>query len=194
VFILWELSSPFLNIHWFCDKVGLTGSQLQLYNGLTLIATFFSCRLVWGTWQSGRVYRDMWAVLGTHPSTNATTTTSSLVFGAAGLARLDKLSASDEIMAFANDESTLPLWLAASYVGANITLNTLNFYWFVKMIQAVMKRFTPEAKVKKEKEDVVKAAPIGIDEKLSIATPPTDEGLRKRNMLIDLDEAPPAVS
>ena len=32
-FILYELSSPFLNIHWFCDKLNMTGSKIQLYNG-----------------------------------------------------------------------------------------------------------------------------------------------------------------
>ncbi|PFH55466.1 hypothetical protein XA68_18265 [Ophiocordyceps unilateralis] len=33
VFILWELSTPFLNIHWFLDKTNRTGSRAQLYNG-----------------------------------------------------------------------------------------------------------------------------------------------------------------
>src|ERR1700730_1062100 len=68
-FILYELSSPFLNFHWFFDKLNMTGSRAQLYNGLILLATFFSCRLVWGTYQSVRVYQDVWAALqnpGTH--------------------------------------------------------------------------------------------------------------------------------
>ncbi|KAI0280522.1 TLC domain-containing protein, partial [Russula aff. rugulosa BPL654] len=44
-FILWELSTPFLNIHWYGDKTGQTGSPLQLVNGLILISTFASARL-----------------------------------------------------------------------------------------------------------------------------------------------------
>ncbi|CCE28339.1 uncharacterized protein CPUR_01814 [Claviceps purpurea 20.1] len=52
IFILWELSTPFLNIHWFMDKLDMTGSQAQLYNGFLLLFTFFSCRLVYGTYQS----------------------------------------------------------------------------------------------------------------------------------------------
>lgn len=48
-----------LNIHWFCDKLNLTGSKPQLYNGLLLIFTFFSCRIVWGPIQSFRVFRDV---------------------------------------------------------------------------------------------------------------------------------------
>ncbi|KAK3080578.1 hypothetical protein LTS18_000118, partial [Coniosporium uncinatum] len=54
-FILYELSSPFLNIHWFCDKLHLTGSTIQLLNGVVLLATFFGCRLCWGTFNSLRV-------------------------------------------------------------------------------------------------------------------------------------------
>ena len=46
VFLLYELSTPFLNIHWFCDKLNLTGSKIQLYNGFLLLGTFFLCRLV----------------------------------------------------------------------------------------------------------------------------------------------------
>ncbi len=37
VFMLYELSTPFLNIHWFFDKLGMTGTKAQLYNGLLLL-------------------------------------------------------------------------------------------------------------------------------------------------------------
>lgn len=58
-FVLYELSTPFLNIHWMLDKFGMTGSNLQLYNGLTLMASFFGCRLVWGTYQTYLLTTDM---------------------------------------------------------------------------------------------------------------------------------------
>jgi len=58
-FILYELSTPFLNIHWFCDKLDLTVSKIQLYNGFALLATFFGSRLVWGTYQSVLTYQDV---------------------------------------------------------------------------------------------------------------------------------------
>ena len=45
-------------------------------------------------------------------------------------------------------EGIIPVWLACTYLVSNIVLNTLNFYWFGKMIEAVKKRFRP---VKKEK-------------------------------------------
>lgn len=64
-FILYELSTPFLNIHWFMDKLGMTGSNAQLINGITLIATFGGSRLVWGTYQSVKLYQDVWRALKT---------------------------------------------------------------------------------------------------------------------------------
>lgn len=58
--ILYELSTPFLNIHWWLDKVGKTGSTLQLVNGIALLATFAGSRLVWGTYQNYSMYQDIW--------------------------------------------------------------------------------------------------------------------------------------
>ena len=47
-----------------------------------------------------------------------------------------------EIMRFAG-ERVVPVWLACTYLGSNMVLNTLNFYWFGKMIETVKKRFQP---------------------------------------------------
>lgn len=127
VFILWELSSPFLNIHWFCDKLNMTGSSLQLYNGILLIATFFSCRLVYGTYQSAHVFIDVWSALCA-PSTPTT----------------DRQG----VLLFTHKEKPVPVWLAILYLGSNITLNSLNFYWFLKMVDAVRRRFTHQEKAK----------------------------------------------
>ncbi|KAI8893996.1 TLC domain-containing protein [Globomyces pollinis-pini] len=49
-FLLFETSTIFLNIHWFCDKMDMSGSRLQFINGLFLLAAFFFCRLIWGTY------------------------------------------------------------------------------------------------------------------------------------------------
>ncbi|KAL8682650.1 MAG: hypothetical protein Q9186_001337 [Xanthomendoza sp. 1 TL-2023] len=64
-FILYELSTPFLNIHWWMDKVGMTGSKPQLVNGIALLTTFGSSRLVWGTYQNYRMYKDIWRAIQT---------------------------------------------------------------------------------------------------------------------------------
>jgi hypothetical protein len=134
-FILYELSSPFLNFHWFFDKVHMTGSRAQLYNGIVLLVAFFCCRLVWGTYQSVRIYQDVWAAIQ-RPGTVVTTANSAPVQVEPSW---DKNA---EIMRFAAEE-TVPVWLAVTYLGSNIVLNSLNFYWFGKMIEAVTKRFQP---------------------------------------------------
>ncbi|KAF4968214.1 hypothetical protein FZEAL_10423 [Fusarium zealandicum] len=137
VFILWELSTPFLNVHWFMDKLGMTGTRAQLYNGLVLLFTFFSCRLVYGTYSSLRVFRDVWAGINAHP---------------------DIKSLATPAMAFAHQDSTVPMWLGAAYLASNITLNSLNFYWFFMMIRAVRKRFQPSSKDKIPEVPVTEAS------------------------------------
>ncbi|KAL8916093.1 MAG: hypothetical protein Q9172_006459 [Xanthocarpia lactea] len=64
-FILYELSTPFLNIHWWLDKVGMTGSTLQLVNGIALLTTFGGSRLIWGTYQNYMLYQDIWRAVQT---------------------------------------------------------------------------------------------------------------------------------
>ncbi|KAI8871961.1 DUF887-domain-containing protein [Ramicandelaber brevisporus] len=46
-FLMVELSTPFLNHHWWMDKLSLTGSKLQLVNGIVLMALFFASRIIW---------------------------------------------------------------------------------------------------------------------------------------------------
>ncbi|KAK0730768.1 TLC domain-containing protein [Lasiosphaeris hirsuta] len=138
VFILYELSTPFLNIHWFFDKLNMTGSRAQLYNGIALLITFASCRLVWGTYQSAIVYSDMWNAVNNSPSPEY------VVTAAAAAANATLTDPDVNMMAFVNESTgPIPVWLAGIYVASNIVLNSLNWFWFVKMIAAVRKRFEP---------------------------------------------------
>lgn len=52
------------------------------------------------------------------------------------------------LMQYAGDYF-IPKWLAVVYLGANIVLNTLNFYWYGKMIETIKKRFTESGEKKK---------------------------------------------
>lgn len=123
----------------------MTGSALQLYNGLLLISTFFSCRLVYGTYQSYLVFRDIWSAVGAHPD----------------LSYLDGKEVAAHTMRFATSDSTVPLWLAVSYLASNLTLNSLNSYWFYKMIQALYKRFqVPSSEVQGGEKAVGKSTAI----------------------------------
>ena len=47
----------------------------------------------------------------------------------------------DEVMRYATG-ANVPAWLGGVYLGSNVVLNTLNFYWFGKMIETIRKRFS----------------------------------------------------
>ncbi|KAF7919309.1 hypothetical protein EAE99_008611 [Botrytis elliptica] len=134
-FVLYELSTPFLNIHWFFDKLNMTGSKAKLYNGIILLLTFFSCRLVWGIYQSAKLYQDIWRAFHTP-------TISVPEFKSPGGPERD-------IFRFSrgSEELALPIWLAWGYLGTNTILTLLNIYWFKLMISAVLKRFSRNEEV-----------------------------------------------
>lgn len=58
-FLLWELSTPFLNVNWFLDKMDMSGSTIQIVNGAMLLATFAGARLVYGTIMSIAFYHTL---------------------------------------------------------------------------------------------------------------------------------------
>ena len=73
-------------------------------------------------------------------------------------------------MQFAGEEF-VPLWLAFTYLGSNIVLNTLNFYWFGKMIETVRKRFQPPKETRRKEKAIATrstgangAVRVGVDE------------------------------
>ncbi|KAF8849753.1 DUF887-domain-containing protein [Acephala macrosclerotiorum] len=134
-FILYEISTPFLNIHWFFDKLNMTGSRVQLYNGIALLATFFGARVLWGNYQSTNIYLDVWNALHTQ-TFNPQSPSGNSIF-----AQQESTSGLDTRDIFGT--MTLPVWLAIAYLGSNTVLNFLNVYWFAKMVQALIKRFRP---------------------------------------------------
>lgn len=141
-FILYEISSPFLNAHWCFDKLNMTGSRAQLINGLVLLATFFCSRLVWGPWQSFLVTRD--AIRAYFYLRSKPMALESIALQHANSTLTD--------MSFAwSSGAEVPAWLVLVYAASNVVLNTLNFYWFSKMITAIRKRFTGEKQDKHEK-------------------------------------------
>jgi hypothetical protein len=181
-FILYELSSPFLNFHWFFDKLDMTGSRAQLYNGIALLTTFFCCRLVWGTYQSVRVYQDVWQALNHTPAAanihfdafNATHANASAIHDA----EIGKsaLPLHDGIMRFAGEEY-VPVWLAIVYMGSNVVLNTLNFFWFGKMIETVRKRFQPPKE--KKADNVTTTRSTSSNGKVTVGVDSTSVRRRK---------------
>ena len=149
-----------------------------------LLFTFFSCRLVWGTYQSVRVYQDVWRALHHQPAAATIHFDALNNATSAGLDAAAGKSAApihDGIMQFAGEEF-VPLWLAFTYLGSNVVLNTLNFYWFGKMIDAVRKRFQPP-KEQRRKEKAIATKTTGADGKVRIDVDETE--VRRRNVVED---------
>lgn len=145
IFILYELSTPFLNIHWFLDKLQLTGSNYQWINGILLITVFFFSRIVWGLLNSYFVTMDVLTAWnnGSIIYNEADPAATKLGLGQdVPAAMYGSADPRAEIMRFASDRS-VPLWLAGSYLAANITLNVLNMYWIGQMVKTIRARFDP---------------------------------------------------
>jgi len=110
-FLLWELSTPFLTIHWFLDKTKRTGSTLQWFNGMALLATFFGARICYGGYMSYNFFQTLQAV-----------------------------------------RSQLPTYIVVVYALGNLSLQSLNWFWFYKMLQSVSKRFSEKEKPSGERK------------------------------------------
>ena len=59
--IMWELSTPFLNIHWLLDKLGLTGSLLQFVNAMCLLLSYVTVRMIIGVSESYKIVTLLWS-------------------------------------------------------------------------------------------------------------------------------------
>ncbi|KAK3714271.1 hypothetical protein LTR37_007857 [Vermiconidia calcicola] len=163
VFLLYELSSPFLNIHWFCDKLNLTGSIYQAINGAFLVGTFFGCRIVWGLYSSFYTFRDMWWLIQDgHTSYNQRVPSGKL--STLSISELQRIAQEPhgQVSAF-NAEQYIPLWLPCVYLASNLVLNTLNIFWFGKMIQTIRTRFEPPLGTKGIGPDKIPYQPVHPD-------------------------------
>ncbi|USW53655.1 Putative TRAM/LAG1/CLN8 domain-containing protein [Septoria linicola] len=153
VFLLYELSSPLLNIHWFCDKLNLTGSPIQAINGAFLVASFFSCRLVWGNYSSVLVFIDVYnAVFHGNTFITKNSTLAPTHYSTQDLLSI-YADEQGQRLAFAGGEG-VPLWLGLVYLASNLTLNSLNIFWFGKMIETIRSRFEPPLGTKGVGKDV----------------------------------------
>ncbi|KAI8322010.1 hypothetical protein GQ54DRAFT_247002, partial [Martensiomyces pterosporus] len=58
-FIMFEASTIFLNINWWLDKLGMTGSRLQLYNASMLLFLYLTVRIIFGSYMSYHLFEDL---------------------------------------------------------------------------------------------------------------------------------------
>ena len=129
--MLYELSTPFLNIHWFLDKFGKTGSRFQLWNGICLIIIFFGCRLVWGTYQTINLMADAWRAWGDAESGRCLNPFLMVKSEGQNIALQFRELCYDDF----------PSGLLGTYIISNTVLSGLNVYWFGLMLKALGRRF-----------------------------------------------------
>ena len=182
----------------------MTGSLPQLINGVCLITTFFSCRLVWGSYMTIAVFGDVWKALNYDP-TNSMINNHILAKYAYNQTSYDSTSASTsestsaqvipaadaEVMRFVPLHSEtgqldlrIPFWLAASYLASNLVLHGLNVFWFGRMIETIRKRFDPPLGTRRSKAerrgkdgtDDVKMSVASAAESLAAVTADDDAG------------------
>lgn len=67
LFLLYEISTPFLHVSWFLDKMGMTGTPIQLFNGIVMLSAFFFMRIVIGFYESFEFFRSVYIVLDRSP-------------------------------------------------------------------------------------------------------------------------------
>jgi len=60
VFLLFEISTIFLNLNGFLEAFGASGTLLHAINGILLIVSFFIFRLVFGYYSSFHFFLDVW--------------------------------------------------------------------------------------------------------------------------------------
>lgn len=65
-FLLFELSTPFVNINWFASKLpaGTISDRVVAINGIFLLITFFLVRILWGFYAVGLVMVDLYRTRG----------------------------------------------------------------------------------------------------------------------------------
>jgi hypothetical protein len=127
VFVLYELSTPFLDIHLFLNQLGMAGSIWQLCNGVVLISVFFGARIVYGWYASYIWYMDIWNAIQHQNS--------------GGIAKDKSFTAADGRSSTPSmGLEILPWWVITAFVVSNLTLNTLNVVWLNKMIATIRNR------------------------------------------------------
>ncbi|QLL33751.1 hypothetical protein HG536_0F00760 [Torulaspora globosa] len=103
-FLLFEASTPFVNNNWFIAQLSRGASKpvvpmwVNALNGLLLLVTFFSVRILWGFVGVSILAFQMWKV-----------------------------------------RTALPVIQSAILCALNMILNTLNLFWFYKMLKLAKK-------------------------------------------------------
>ncbi|KAK4901583.1 hypothetical protein LTR27_001355 [Elasticomyces elasticus] len=129
-YVLFELSTPFANFHWFLNKLDKAGSTLQIVNGMVLIVVFGCCRLLWGSYSTVLFFRDAWTALHapgpSWTSYDHSPTEKPLVL-----------------------EHRAQWWMTIIFLVTHTTIMALSAIWFSKMITTIRKHYARSGGEKK---------------------------------------------
>ncbi len=119
-FLLFELSTPFVNLNWFASHLPADAipNLIIIINGLLLMVIFFIVRVIWGWWSIYRVVRDF-------------------------------------VLYYEENAERFPVKISIVIVLLNIGLNSLNLYWFSKMIKIAIKKAKSTAKSTKNENEAI---------------------------------------
>lgn len=136
-----EMTNVSQNLYHFFAKSGQMFSTPAKVNVVAWITTFFSIRIVWGTYQTFLVFRDLWTMTVTPFSPQSlgnTEWTAVLRLQDAGLS-----------------PCRLPPWVLAWTLFCGSAQAILNHLWFYSIVRAML------ANAKKERQ--AKVDGVGID-------------------------------
>ncbi|KAG0646331.1 putative TLC domain-containing [Hyphodiscus hymeniophilus] len=119
--LLYELSNIPLNLHRFMIKLGMEGSRAQLINGIFLVVTFLSVRIIYGSYTMYWLFSDIYRAV-------TETTYEPMVYSTGGKAWQLKTPLQ------------LPMWIVVMHLLAETTIFVLNYVWFYKMVNLLLRR------------------------------------------------------
>jgi hypothetical protein len=131
----------------------MTGSTLQLVNGVFLLVSFAGARLVYGTYMSVSFVFDIYRAVRLSANMPNTPPLAISPFALNATTLYDNPLQALQVVQFAPKTPYIPAWMWGSYLASNLVLHALNWYWYGKMISAIRKRFDPPLGTRKA-EDV----------------------------------------
>lgn len=117
--LLFEVTNIFLNVHRYTVILGMDGSRIQIINGALLVITFFSIRIIYGLYSTSWLLWDIYSAVTIREQTIHSERK-----------KLSQLEFSPR----------LPVWIIIMHIAAQVTLHSLNFVWFTKIVQLFLRR------------------------------------------------------
>lgn len=129
IYLLYELSNPFLDMHRFISWTGNAGGLAESINGILLIVVFTLCRPIWGTYQMSWMISDELNALSISQAFDG------------GVFNPGPLSTSSNQMEARYVAKPAPLWLIAAHLVCGVVLLGLNYWWFWLILNKARKAF-----------------------------------------------------